>query len=75
MAQENQRMFEIGEGEVWTEFYEQCNDLLLEEKVARQENDGIKTSEIAKRVLQLCFDTQNYKTLMEMVVLISKRRG
>lgn len=32
MAQQKQRMFEIGADEMWTPFLEEVNDLMLEEK-------------------------------------------
>lgn len=55
MAQEKQRLFEADEGEVWGDFHEQINDLLHEEKTARQETDAFKTSEVCLRIVS-CFD-------------------
>jgi len=46
-------MFEIGPEEMWTPFLEEVNDLMLEEKAARHENDGIKTSEICLRIVRI----------------------
>lgn len=40
------RLIEIGEDEMWTEFLEEVNKLLIEEKVARHENDAVKLSQI-----------------------------
>ena len=48
---EKQRMFEIGAGEAWTPFFEEVNDLMLEEKQARHENDHVKVSEICLRIV------------------------
>jgi hypothetical protein len=44
-------MFDLGEGEMWTPFLEEVNDLMLEEKQARHENDHIKASEICLRIV------------------------
>lgn len=51
MAQEKQRLFEADQGEVWNDFHDQINDLLHEEKAARQETDAFKTSEICLRIV------------------------
>ena len=53
--QEKQRMFDIGAEEMWTPFLEEVNDLMIEEKAARHENDGIKTSEICLRIVSSKF--------------------
>ena len=50
---DKQRMFDLGEGEMWTPFLEEVNDLMLEEKQARHENDHIKASEICLRIVQI----------------------
>jgi hypothetical protein len=44
-------MFELAPGQHWTPFLEEVNDLMLEEKVSRHENDGVKTSEICLRIV------------------------
>lgn len=44
-------MFDIGAEEMWTPFLEEVNDLMIEEKQARHENDSIKTSEICCRIV------------------------
>ena len=48
---EKQRMFEVAAGEHWTPFLEEVNDLMLEEKQARHENDHVKVSEICLRIV------------------------
>jgi hypothetical protein len=48
---DKQRMFEIGHDEMWTPFLEEVNDLMLEEKQARHENDHNKLSEICTRIV------------------------
>ena len=51
-----QRLIEIGPDEMWTDFLEQINELLLEEKTARQASDHDKLAEICTRVVskQIC---------------------
>ena len=48
---EKQRMFEIGAEEMWTPFLEEVNDLMVEEKLARHENDHVKIAEICVRIV------------------------
>jgi len=44
-------MFEIPAEEMWTPFLEEVNDLMIEEKQARHENDHVKVSEICLRIV------------------------
>ena len=44
-------MFEIPANEPWTPFLEEVNDLMLEEKQARHDNDHVKVSEISLRIV------------------------
>jgi len=46
-----QRLVEIGADEMWTDFLEQINDLMLEEKAARQISDHVKLAEICTRIV------------------------
>ena len=46
-------MFEIGPEEMWTAFLEEVNDLMVEEKQARHENDHVKNSEICLRIVSV----------------------
>ena len=48
---EKQRMFEIGADEMWTPFLDEVNELMVEEKAARHENDHIKLAEICVRIV------------------------
>ena len=48
-----QRLVEIGPDEMWTDFLEQVNDLMLEEKAARQISDHIKLAEICTRIVSV----------------------
>ena len=50
---EKQRQFEIGSDEMWTAFLEEVNDLMIEEKQARHDNDHVKVSEICLRIVSL----------------------
>lgn len=62
--QEKQRMFDIGAEEMWTPFLEEVNDLMIEEKAARHENDGIKTSEICVRIVSEIYQLHNEKLIL-----------
>ena len=46
-----QRLVEIAPDEMWTDFLEQINDLMLEEKAARQVSDHVKLAEICTRIV------------------------
>jgi hypothetical protein len=48
-------MVELAPGEAWTPFLEEVNDLMIEEKAARHENDHIKVSEICLRIVSCSF--------------------
>lgn len=49
---EKQRMFELpADQPVWTPFLEEINDLMLEEKQARHDNDHVKVAEICLRIV------------------------
>ena len=49
--QEQQRMIDVDEEEMWSPFLETINSLMLEEKKARQENDSNKGSEICCKIV------------------------
>ena len=49
------RLIDIAEDEMWTDFLEEVNKLLHEEKAARHENDAIKLSEILQRIVSYIF--------------------
>ena len=46
-------MFELPPEEMWTPFLEEVNDLMIEEKQARHENDHIKVSDICLRIVSI----------------------
>mgnify|MGYP007134798739 FL=1 len=48
-----QRLIDIGPDQMWTEFLEQINDLMIEEKAARQVSDHVKLAEICTRVVSI----------------------
>jgi len=46
-----QRLVETAADEMWTDFLEQINDLMIEEKAARQVSDHVKLAEICTRIV------------------------
>jgi len=46
-----QRMIELADGEMWTDFLEEINTLLIQEKKARHEGDNAKLAEICTKVI------------------------
>jgi hypothetical protein len=46
-----QRILEIGADEMWSPYYEEINELLHQEKKARQENDSNKSAEVCVKVV------------------------
>ena len=50
-SKDPQRMIEIGADEEWTPFLQGINQLMLEEKKARQENDSFKGAEICCKIV------------------------
>lgn len=48
---DKQRLIDIGAEEMWTPFLEEVNNLLIEEKLVRHENDHIKLAEICTRIV------------------------
>lgn len=46
-----QRLVETAPDEMWTDFLEQVNDLMIEEKAARQISDHVKLAEICTRIV------------------------
>lgn len=60
---------------MWTDFLEQVNELMIEEKAARQVSDHNKLAEICTRILQLAFDNNELGRLREFLLVLCKRRG
>lgn len=56
---DKQRMIEIGPEEMWTPFLEEVNNLLIEEKQVRHENDHIKLAEICTRIVSILTSAQH----------------
>ena len=48
---EKQRLIDIGPDEMWTDFLEEINELMIEEKAARQVSDHVKLAEICTRIV------------------------
>ena len=51
MAQRANRQIEISADEEWTPFLEKVNEMLIEEKKARHEDDNAKLAEICKNIV------------------------
>lgn len=68
-------MIEIGEEDMWTDFLENVNTLMIQEKQARQDNDSFKGSEICCKILQAAFDEKDYVRLREWLIVLCKRRA
>jgi|LakMenEpi03Aug12_release.lakeMendotaPanAssembly.Ray.scaffolds.fasta_scaffold1726824_1 hypothetical protein len=45
------RILEIPADEMWSPYYEEINELLYQEKKARQENDSNKSAEVCVKVV------------------------
>ena len=52
---EVQRLIEIGPDQEWTPFYDKINQLMLEEKKCRQDNDSILGAEICVKIVSKLF--------------------
>ena len=47
------RILEIPADEMWSPYYEEINELLYQEKKARQENDSNKSAEVCVKVVSI----------------------
>ena len=54
---------------------EAIEKLLALEKRTRQAGDDISTTKVAKAIISLCFELNEWKQLNESLVILSKRRG
>lgn len=61
-------MVEIGAEEMWTPFLEKINQLMVEEKKARQENDSFKGAELCSKILQAAFDEKEFGRVREFLL-------
>ena len=52
-AKDATRMLDIGPDEVWTPFFESINQLMLEEKKQRQDNDSFKGADVCCKIVSL----------------------
>lgn len=57
------RILEIAADEMWSPYYEEINELLHQEKKARQENDSNKSAEVCVKVVSLFSNEMNYYLL------------
>jgi len=69
-----QRLLDVGD-EPWNDFYEEINNLMVQEKKCRQENDTFKGSELCCKILQMAYDKKDYVHLKQWLVLLVKRRA
>jgi hypothetical protein len=69
------RILEIAADEMWSPYYEEINELLHQEKKARQENDSNKSAEVCVKVLLRAFEEKSYQNVTEWLLLLIKRRG
>ena len=58
-----------------TQFDTQLEDLLEKEKISRSINDHLQTSSLLKQIATLCYQTQHYDQLNEMITTLMKKRG
>ena len=49
------RLIQLGEEDMWTEFFEKINTIMLEEKKARQESDHTKGAELCCKIVSRPF--------------------
>ena len=66
-------MIELGEDEMWTPFLEEVNNLLIDEKQYRHENDHVKQAEVCTRIVseinQICIIDKNLVILIDSTLL------
>ncbi|XP_064405875.1 26S proteasome non-ATPase regulatory subunit 12-like [Halichondria panicea] len=55
--------------------HDALESLLSLEKTTRTANDSISTGRVMKAIVQLCFDTQEWDTLNEHILILTKRRN
>lgn len=61
--------------EQWTPLHDQVNDLMHEEKQARQLNDANKCSEICQKILTLAWEKKQLNKVRDWLPMLVKRRG
>lgn len=66
-----QRLIDIGPDEMWTDFLEEINELMIEEKAARQVSDHIKLAEICTRIVSFltCALLTNFHFVIDSNIL------
>jgi len=72
---EKDRIIELGEEEMWTPFHEEVNGLFHDEKKSRHDNDANSSTDILKRIIQLCFDNKDLKRMNQFIIKLTKFRG
>lgn len=68
---QKQRLIDIGPDEMWTDFLEEINELMIEEKAARQVSDHIKLAEICTRIVSflICALLTNFNYVIDSNIL------
>ena len=56
---------------MWTDFHEQVNDLMIEEKAARQVSDHIKLAEICTRIVSINHLPQHTSVPLFMLIILT----
>lgn len=72
---DKERIIELGEEEMWTPFHEEVNGLFHDEKKSRHENDANTSTDILKRIIQLCYDNKDLKRMNQFIIKLAKFRG
>ena len=64
-------MIDIGPDEMWTDFLEEINELMIEEKAARQVSDHIKLAEICTRIVSflICALLTNFNIVIDSNII------
>ncbi len=73
--QQAEKMIDIPEGEPWTPYLQRINQLFIDEKQARHDGDNAKLVQICSEIVNLSFETKEYKRLREFLASIMKKRG
>lgn len=69
------RMIDISKDEIWTDFLEEINVMLIEEKKVRQEGVAEDISKIVCKILNHAFDKGEIVRTREFLLMLCTRRG
>jgi hypothetical protein len=68
-------LISMGPEDMWNDYLEKINNLMLEEKKFRQTNDGLGGAKKCCEVLQVAFDEKDYARMREWMLQLCRRRG